>query len=84
MFDYDRDGDLDIYVTCYGEWTVEGPHQPCGNADKGIRTYCSPLLMTPIRHFLLRNRGNGTFEDVTEAAGISAATAGAWALSPRT
>jgi hypothetical protein len=70
MLDYDRDGDLDLYITCYGQWTIEGPHQVCGNSDKGVRTYCSPTVMTPVRHFLLRNRGHGTFDDVTAAAGI--------------
>jgi hypothetical protein len=70
LFDFDHDGDLDLYITCYGQWTMEGPHRVCGNAEKGVRTYCSPTVMTPARHFLLRNRGDVTFEDVTAAAGI--------------
>jgi hypothetical protein len=70
LFDYDRDGDLDLYVSCYGRWTPDGDRPFCGDAAKGVRTYCSPLTITPERHFLFRNRGDGTFEDVTEAAGI--------------
>ena len=67
--DFDRDGDLDLYVTCYGIYQP-GQNKDCGDASKGIRTYCSPRSITPERHFLLRNRGDATFEDVTEAAGI--------------
>jgi hypothetical protein len=67
--DYDRDGDLDLYVTCYGQYHPGGGSD-CGDPSKGIRTYCSPKSITPERHFLLRNRGDATFEDVTKAAGI--------------
>ena len=70
FFDYDRDGDLDLYVTCYGKWGPEEAKKFCGNAEKGVRTYCSPLTIVPERHFLFRNKGNGTFEDVTRAAGV--------------
>ena len=68
--DYDRDGDLDLYVTCYGQYHPEETRSDCGDPSKGVRTYCSPKSITPERHFLLRNRGDATFEDVTEAAGI--------------
>ncbi len=67
--DYDRDGDLDLYVTCYGKY-FPGAGGECGDPKKGARTYCSPRSINPERHFLLRNRGDATFEDVTEAAGI--------------
>jgi enediyne biosynthesis protein E4 len=70
FLDYDGDGRLDLYVTCYGQWTVDGEHAFYGDAAKGIRTYCSPMQMAPARHFLYRNRGDGTFEDATARAGI--------------
>jgi hypothetical protein len=68
--DFDRDGRLDLYVTCYGQWTFEGEHPFCGDEATGIRTHCSQKSILPARHFLFRNRGDGTFEDVTERAGV--------------
>jgi hypothetical protein len=70
FFDYDRDGDLDLYVSCYGEWDDRGEPPYCGFRDRGVRTYCSPRSITPVRHYLLRNIGKGRFEDVTERAGV--------------
>jgi len=70
MLDYDGDGDLDIYVSCYGEWAFDAVHLFCGDPGSGVRMYCAPKTIAPERHVLLRNRGDGTFEDTTEAAGV--------------
>ncbi|WP_158633514.1 CRTAC1 family protein [Tautonia sociabilis] len=68
--DFDGDGLLDLYVTCYGRWTEADAERYCGDRALGVRTYCSPLSISPSRDFLLRNRGDGTFEDASESAGI--------------
>jgi enediyne biosynthesis protein E4 len=70
FLDYDGDGWLDLYVSCYGHWAFDEPHTFCGNEAEGVRIYCSPITIPPAPHFLFRNRGNGTFEDVTERAGV--------------
>ena len=35
-----------------------------------MRIYCPPTTIPPAPHFLFRNRGDGTFEDVTKRAGV--------------
>ncbi len=69
--DYDRDGRLDLFVANYLDFTVKGNKQ-CF-ATTGERDYCTPKMYQPVPARLFHNRGDGSFEDVTEAAGIGAA-----------
>jgi hypothetical protein len=75
FLDYDRDGNLDLYVARYAQWTIE-THVACGIFDARdpqklrIRTYCNPKAQIPERHSLYRGLGNGRFEDVTESLSL--------------
>ena len=69
--DFDRDGRLDLFVANYLDFTVKGNRQ-CFAAT-GERDYCTPKMYQPVPARLFHNRGDGTFEDVTAAAGIGAA-----------
>jgi hypothetical protein len=69
--DYDKDGYLDLYVTRYLDFTIQG-NKECFSAA-GDRDYCAPAAYKPVSHRLFRNLGNGTFQDVTQSAGIAAA-----------
>ncbi|MEM8710857.1 MAG: CRTAC1 family protein [Planctomycetota bacterium] len=69
FFDYDRDGFLDLYITQYVDWSPIREHE-C--ILKGRRDYCSPTVYdAPTQDRLLRNLGNGSFEDATQTAGIT-------------
>lgn len=72
FFDYDRDGHLDLVVANYLRWSLEAEVQ-C--FSKGGRPdYCSPMsYKAPAIDSLYRNRGDGTFENVTEKAGLRSA-----------
>lgn len=67
--DYDGDGDLDLYVANYVAWNLEeNPY--CGENRPGYRTVCHPKNFDSQPDVLYRNRGDGTFEDVSSQAGI--------------
>jgi len=68
-FDYDNDGKLDLFVVNYLKWSRENPLF-CGN-PKGPRSYCHPKFFEGLPNTLYRNRGDGTFEDVSLKAGIA-------------
>ena len=70
-FDYDRDGRLDLFVVNYVRWTP-GPQRFCGDRTRDLRVYCHPKYFEGLPNTLYRNKGDGTFEDVTQAAGLGA------------
>ena len=73
--DYDRDGRLDLFVANYIDLdlaTAPVPESgPC--LYKGIMVACGPPGLNGGKNILYHNNGDGTFSDVSDAAGISGA-----------
>jgi len=69
-FDYDNDGNLDLWVVHYAKWTP-ATDRWCGDTARNIRIYCHPKYYEGLASTLYRNRGDGTFEDVSQKAGIA-------------
>jgi len=67
-FDFDNDGKLDLFVSHYVEWSPAAD-QYC-TLDGKHKSYCTPELYKGQSATLYRNKGNGTFEDVTKKAGL--------------
>jgi hypothetical protein len=67
-FDFDRDGLLDLFVCNYVRWSVE--HDVFCSLDGKQKSYCTPEAYRGDTCWLFRNRGDGTFEDVTATSGI--------------
>ena len=71
-FDYDHDGRLDLFVAHYVDWSIE--HDLFCTLDGKTKSYCTPESYKGQSPTLYRNRGDGTFEDVTKKAGLYDAT----------
>ncbi len=71
--DYDRDGNLDLFVANYVDLDLKTTPSP-GDGEfcvwKGIPVMCGPRGLPMAHNVLYRNNGNGTFTDVSESAGI--------------
>ncbi len=66
--DYDRDGQLDLFITNYVRFSYDkGPH--C--EYRGTPTYCAQTAYQGDRPKLYHNNGDGTFTDVTASAGLA-------------
>lgn len=67
FFDYDKDGRLDLFVTRYMEWD-QAHSKTCGGT---WRVYCLPGEFPATTNLLFHNRGDGTFEEVSQHSGIA-------------
>jgi len=66
--DFDKDGRLDLVVGNYVQWTQETDLY-C-TLDGKSKSYCTPESYKGTAARLWHNRGDGTFEDVTQKAGL--------------
>lgn len=66
--DYDRNGFLDLFVCNYVNWSPQ--HDVFCSLDGKHKSYCTPEAYRGETCWLFRNRGNGTFEDVTPTSGV--------------
>jgi hypothetical protein len=76
FIDYDKDGDLDLYVSNYIQFDFNtlprrGANSLC--SYRGIPVMCGPRGLEGAPDAFYRNNGDGTFTDVTEAAGLKEA-----------
>jgi len=61
FFDYDHDGDLDLYITRFSDFPLEDPKEP----------FQFPEDAATAGNMLWRNKGDGTFVDLTSALGLA-------------
>jgi enediyne biosynthesis protein E4 len=66
--DIDNDGYVDLYVTNYVDFSVQNNKYCVYTGD--TRVYCHPNVYNGVPDILYRNNGDGTFTDVSKAAGI--------------
>lgn len=74
FLDYDRDGHLDLFVANYVNFDPRIVPPPGGDPlcmYYGIAVACGPQGLGGGTNILYHNRGDGTFEDVSDASGIS-------------
>jgi hypothetical protein len=70
--DFDKDGRLDLVVGNYVQWAPENDLY-C-TLDGKNKSYCTPESYRGTSARLWHNRGDGTFEDVTQKAGLGEPT----------
>jgi len=67
FLDADKDGDLDLYVSNYLDFSYD---KHVRIVLRGFPVYANPRYYLPIPDDLYRNNGDGTFTNVTESSGV--------------
>ncbi|KPL24832.1 MAG: hypothetical protein AMJ75_02695 [Phycisphaerae bacterium SM1_79] len=68
FLDMDKDGDLDLFVANYLNFTYENHLM---RTSKGIGKYAGPMDFPPMPNDLFRNNADGTFTDVSIESGVA-------------
>lgn len=68
--DADGDGFVDLFVCRYVDFRLDN-HKFCGNLAENIPAYCHPDVYNAEPSVFYRNRGDGTFVEITAEAGLS-------------
>src|SRR6185312_3346183 len=71
--DLDGDGYADLYACQYVDWSFERNHPDNCLLNGRTRDICVPKAFRGLQHKLFHNNGDGTFTEVSKAAGLRAA-----------
>ncbi|NOT46808.1 MAG: CRTAC1 family protein [Acidobacteria bacterium] len=77
FIDYDRDGDLDLFVANYLKFDFAKVPEAGKGANclwKGIMVNCGPKGLPTDTNILYENKGGGVFADVSDKSGIAGVT----------
>ncbi len=72
--DYDRDGNLDLFVANYLKFDLANASEPGKGANctwKGVPVNCGPKGLPTDTNLLFHNNGDGAFTDVSASSGVS-------------
>lgn len=67
--DIDGDGNLDLYVVHYVDWSFDN-NAKCNDANSDKKDLCTPERFEAQPHALYASHGDGTFHDASQSAGL--------------